>query len=52
VTASWNAEKRAWTSADARPFTASVIIDADAFEMAQPLPVNATSATRSASRRT
>ena len=41
---SWNRSKRASASARVLPFTLSVIIEAEAVEMAQPVPWNATSA--------
>jgi len=45
VTSSWNARNSASVSATGRPFTASVIRDADAFEIAQPCPSKPTSRT-------
>src|SRR5713226_482767 len=51
VTILWNRSKRPWASAFDLPFTASVIKDADAFEMAHPWPMNEMSAIVPSSRR-
>src|SRR5213594_3293622 len=40
VTILWNRSKRRWASAFDLPFTASVISDAEAFEIAHPWPTN------------
>ncbi len=49
VIRSWNRSNRASASARVLPLTLSVIIDAEAVEIAQPAPWNATSRTRSPS---
>ena len=46
VIISWNRSKRARASSTVFPLMASVISDADAFEMAQPDPWNAASVMR------
>src|SRR6059036_2943164 len=51
VTILWNRSNRPWASAFDLPFTASVIRDADAFEIAHPWPTNDTSAIVPLSRR-
>ena len=49
VTSEWKSSKRCSTSCLERPFTASVISEAEAVEMAQPAPSKRTSSTRSPS---
>jgi hypothetical protein len=51
VIMSWKLVNNASASATVRPLTLSVIIDADAFEIAHPVPTNETSAMRSPSSR-
>jgi hypothetical protein len=52
VTSSWKRVKSRSTSARLLPLTLSVIIEADAVEIEQPEPLNATSVTLSPSTRT
>src|SRR5262249_28628401 len=52
VTRSWKRSKRARTSSSVFPLTASVSIDADAVEIAQPAPVNDASFATPSSTRT
>src|SRR2546425_587562 len=51
VTILWNLSKRRWASAFDLPFTASVISDADAFEIAHPWPTKEMSSIVPSSRR-
>src|SRR6058998_4390510 len=51
VTILWNRSKSRWASAFDLPFTASVMSDADAFEIAHPWPTNEMSSIVPSSRR-